>query len=130
MSFALTHQEGRPAMSKDSDPQVPNRGDFDKRLQHARELNAGTNQSGKAALPDDGKGKAMRIGTELIVAVAVGGGIGFFIDAWLGTKPWFLIGFLFLGNAAGLWNIFRITNGQKYKVGFERDKASDTSETE
>ena len=122
-------------MSKDNNPQVPNdpnddQRDFDKRLQRARDLSAGYDQSGKAALSKDGKGTAMRIGTELIVAVAVGGGIGFFIDSWLGTKPWFLIGFLFLGNAAGLWNIFRLINGQSYKVGFDRDEQSETSKTE
>lgn len=121
-------------MSKDKDPQVPNDQtsdlpDFDTRLRRARDLNAAVSQSGKATLPEDGKGTAMRIGTELIVAVAVGGGIGFFIDSWLGTKPWFLIGFLFLGNAAGLWNIFRLINGQSYKAGFERDKQSETNRT-
>jgi ATP synthase protein I len=122
-------------MSEDKNPQVPNdqngdQKDFDKRLQRARDLSAGVNQGGKTGLPESGKGKAMRIGTELIVAIAVGGGIGFLIDTWLETKPWFFIGFLFLGNAAGLWNIFRLTNGQGYKVGFDRDKQSETKETE
>jgi F0F1-type ATP synthase assembly protein I len=52
----------------------------------------------------------------------LGGGIGLVLDNWLETKPWFLILFLLLGNAAGLWNIFRLTNGHKYKIGFEDDK--------
>jgi ATP synthase protein I len=116
-------------MSEDKNPQVPEQ-DFDKRLQRARDLSAGSNQSGKTALPEEGRGAAMRIGTELIVAVAVGGLIGYLLDTWLGTKPWFLIGFLFLGNAAGLWNIFRLVNGQSYKVGFDRKKQSETNETE
>ena len=121
-------------MSKDNDPQVPpgsneHQGDFDTRLQRARDLNADHGQSGSTSFEKDGKGKAIRISTELIVAIAVGGGIGFFIDTWLGTKPWFLIGFLFLGNAAGLWNIFRITKGQSYKVGFDREKQSQTDKT-
>ena len=121
-------------MSKDNNPQVQNdqsedHKDFDKRLQHARNLSAELNPSGKTTKPEDGKGTAMRIGTELVSAVAVGGGIGFLIDTWLGTKPWFLIGFLLLGNAAGVWNVFRMAKGQSYKVGFDSDKQSKTDET-
>lgn len=115
--------------SQSSNDQSKNSKDFDTRLRHARSISAAGAQNKKAALPEDGKGQAMRIGTELIVAVIVGGGIGFMIDTWLGTKPWFLIGFLFLGNFAGLWNVFRITNSQKYRVGFESDKHSEARET-
>jgi len=97
---------------------------FEARLQKARNLNPGLAHTNNVAIPEEDKIKAMRIGTELIVAVFIGGGIGFLIDTWLGTKPWFLIGFLFLGNAAGLWNIFRLTNGQSYKIGFDRTKTS------
>jgi|TARA_B100000315_G_scaffold249276_1_gene280247 ATP synthase protein I len=120
-------------MNEDRNPPVPEEEteeDFDTRLRRARSLNAELERSGGAALPEDGKGKAMRIGTELVVAVAVGGGIGFLIDSWLGTKPWFLIGFLFLGNAAGLWNVFRLTNSQGYRVGFNHDKRNDDNGTE
>ena len=115
-------------MNQEIDP--PPEEDFDKRLRRARGMGNEPGKSGGAALPEDGKGKAMRIGTELVVAVAVGGGIGFLIDSWLGTKPWFLIGFLFLGNAAGLWNVFRLTNKQGYAVGFQhgnRSKSDDDS---
>ena len=96
--------------------------DFDLRLHNARNANKGSTNTGNVRLPDDGKSKAIRISTELIVAVALGGGIGLVLDNWLETKPWFLILFLLLGNAAGLWNIFRLTNGHKYKIGFEDDK--------
>ena len=53
-----------------------------------------------------------------MVAVFVGGMIGFLLDTWLNTKPWLTILFLFLGNAAGLLNIFRLTSNQNYTVGF------------
>jgi ATP synthase protein I len=98
--------------------------DFDLRLQNARDTNGGSTKIGTVRPPEDGKSKAIRISTELIVAVSVGGGIGFLLDNWLETKPWFLLVFLLLGNAAGLWNIFRLTNGHKYKVGFEDGKTS------
>ncbi len=96
--------------------------DFDLRLHNARNANSESTNIGNVRLPDDGKSKAIRISTELIVAVTVGGGIGLLLDNWLEAKPWFLILFLLLGNAAGLWNIFRLTNGHKYKIGFEDDK--------
>ena len=69
---------------------------------------------------------AFRIGTEMLVSVAVGGAIGFLIDTWLETKPWFLVGFVLLGNAAGLWNVFRVTSNKGYAAGFEISKRRDS----
>ena len=111
-------------MSEDEDRWVRKKNslDFDSRLQKARDINRGSTTNVNAGLPEDGKSQAIRIGSELIVAVAVGGGIGFLLDNWLETKPWFLLGFLLLGNIAGLWNIFRLANGHKYKAGFRNDK--------
>jgi ATP synthase protein I len=51
--------------------------------------------------------KAYRIGIELIVAVAVGAAIGYGLDSWLGTAPWLLILFFFLGVAAGFLNVYK-----------------------
>lgn len=52
-------------------------------------------------------GAAMRMATELVLAVVAGGAIGWFLDGWLGTRPWLLILFFLLGFAAGLKNVFR-----------------------
>ena len=110
-------------MNEEKNPQSEE--DFDTRLRQARG-NDGTDGRGGASLDSQtGKVMAFRIGTELVVAVAVGGGIGFLIDSWLDTKPWFLIVFLLLGNAAGLWNVFRVTNDQGYAAGFESSKRRD-----
>ena len=43
-------------------------------------------------------------------AIIVGGLIGWRLDAWLGTKPAFLIAFFMLGVAAGVWNVIRVTS--------------------
>lgn len=63
------------------------------------------------AAPDGSRGKAFgeafRIVAELVVGVAVGGGLGWFLDRQLGTTPWLLIVFLMLGFAAGLSNVIR-----------------------
>jgi ATP synthase protein I len=52
-------------------------------------------------------GYALRIGVELVAGLVVGGGIGWLLDAWLGTGPLLLIVFFFLGAAAGMLNVFR-----------------------
>jgi len=55
-------------------------------------------------------GSAFKLGTELVAAVAVGTIIGFILDSWFDTKPWFIIIFFFLGTAAGILNVFRTAN--------------------
>jgi ATP synthase protein I len=35
------------------------------------------------------------------IAVAIGAGIGYLLDRWLGTSPWLLVVFLLFGVAAG-----------------------------
>ena len=52
-------------------------------------------------------GNAFKLGTELVAAVVVGTIIGFILDSWFDTKPWFIIIFFFLGAAAGMLNVIR-----------------------
>ena len=55
-------------------------------------------------------GFALKLGTELVAAVAVGTIIGFILDSWFDTKPWLIIIFFFLGAAAGILNVIRTAN--------------------
>lgn len=56
-----------------------------------------------------GLGQAVRIGTELLAALIVGGGLGWVIDTYvLGTTPWGLVIGLMLGAAAGVRNAYRM----------------------
>jgi F0F1-type ATP synthase assembly protein I len=41
----------------------------------------------------------------LIGAILLLGGIGYALDAWRGTSPWFLLGGLLLGIAVGMWEL-------------------------
>ena len=50
---------------------------------------------------------AFKLGTELVAAVAVGTIIGFILDSWLGTTPWLIVIFFFVGAAAGMLNVIR-----------------------
>jgi F0F1-type ATP synthase assembly protein I len=43
----------------------------------------------------------------LIGALLLLGGIGYAVDQWQGTSPWFLVGGLFLGVVVGLYEIAR-----------------------
>lgn len=55
-------------------------------------------------------GMAMRLSTDLVAAVLVGGFIGWLLDRWLGTEPVLLLIFFPLGVAAGIVNVFRTAN--------------------
>ena len=99
---------------------LPTEHDFDARLRRARSVNGIHEDGRKDSSEIKGKGLAFRIGTELVVAVLVGGSVGYLLDNVLDTKPWCLIIFLLLGNTAGLWNIFRLINRQGHSVGFKK----------
>ncbi len=86
----------------------------------------------RSAKPDPGeRGKglafAMRIGVELVAALIVGVAIGYFLDQWLGTKPWFLLLFFVIGSAAGFMNVFRVVSGLGGQVGYRKQGESTVS---
>jgi ATP synthase protein I len=68
----------------------------------------------ESAASAGGWGRAMNLGfrvvSELVAGIVVGGGIGYLLDKWLGTKPFLLILFGLLGTAGGFWNIIRATS--------------------
>jgi F0F1-type ATP synthase assembly protein I len=50
-------------------------------------------------------GPAMMASYTLIGAILVLGGIGYALDAWRGTSPWFLLGGLLLGIVVGFYEL-------------------------
>lgn len=55
-----------------------------------------------------GLGQAVRIGTELLAALIVGGGLGWVLDTYLmESGPWGMVGGLILGAIAGVRNAYR-----------------------
>ena len=50
---------------------------------------------------------AFRMTTEMAAALAVGAGVGWLMDQWIGTTPWGMIIFLFVGFLAGILNAYR-----------------------
>ena len=82
----------------------PSLEDLDSRLRKAR----GGNESGsRGRLPGTRLGQALHLAIEMAAALAVGGGIGWLLDEWLGTRPWLFVVFIFVGIAAGILNAFR-----------------------
>lgn len=83
--------------------------DFEARLKKAQATQTGHKaaQAPKLRSESSGFGQAFRIGAELISALLVGVGLGWFLDSWLDTKPLMMILFIFLGGAAGIINVYR-----------------------
>ena len=69
----------------------------------------------------DGPGKAigygLRIATDLIAAILVGAGIGWYLDKWMGTQPILLLIFIALGLAAGARNVIRTYHAMTAEYG-------------
>ena len=83
---------------------------FDERLRKAKGKAAARNPH--RAPPDQDRGAlgmAWRISIELAVAIGVCAAVGFGFDQWLGTSPWIMLVFLFLGFGAGIRNVYRAT---------------------
>ena len=55
-------------------------------------------------------GFAYAAGIALFASVASFTIIGYLLDRWLGAAPWFLIGGIVLGSAAGLFEFIRISS--------------------
>ena len=53
---------------------------------------------------------AMRIGVELVAALAVGGGLGYLADSYFGSSPTGILIGVFLGMTAGLLNVYRMAS--------------------
>jgi ATP synthase protein I len=112
----------------------PSLEDLDARLRRAHERrpdrdveqDRGPNRNSIGA----GLGFALRIGVELVAALVVGVGIGYGLDRWLGTAPWLMVTFFFLGSAAGFLNVYRVVSGYGYAAGYRRDNDRDNNGSE
>jgi ATP synthase protein I len=89
------------------------------RLDKARQVQRPA-QSTQGAGTNAARGQGMRVGFELLASVAIGVLIGWTVDKGLGTRPWGMIIFFFLGIAAGMWNVYRAVAGLGMAVGVRR----------
>ncbi len=94
--------------------------DLAQKIRTARErqaLSDGGNQPQKQARDSGATAKALRAGTDLVAALMVGAFLGYWTDQWLGSTPWAMIIFIFLGFAAGFLNLYKSQTGRDYKIG-------------
>ena len=96
-------------------------GELDAKLRAARARNEdGPHDAAGGPRLGGGMGLAFKLAIDVVAALAVGVGIGFLLDRWLGTKPWLLLLFCVLGAVAGIWNVMRTVLGSNAPVGFKR----------
>lgn len=106
-NFFMPEHDPRPSLE-----------DLDARLRKARGDISEDGESNGSGTPPSGIGMAFRVGTELVAGVAVGTGIGWLLDQWLGTRPWLMVVFFFIGAAAGMLNVYRTAAGFGLAVGY------------
>lgn len=83
---------------------------FDAKLKAARDRIEGRGAgSKKGSYNDSLAGVGYRMSIELVVGICVGLGLGWLIDRQMGTKPWFMLILMFVGLAAGILNVVRLS---------------------
>lgn len=88
---------------------------FDKRMRSLEEKldKVHADKAAKDEAEDDarlharGMAYGLRMATELVAAIIVGGLIGYALDQWLQTTPWLFLLFFAIGFAAGVRNVWR-----------------------
>ncbi len=99
------------------DERPPSLDDLESRIQKARAAQP-------AEVPDAPRpspvGQALRLAVEMVSALFVGAGLGWLLDAWLGTGPWLLLVFLLLGGAGGMLNVYR--TGRRLSASSEEER--------
>lgn len=63
-----------------------------------------------------GMAMGLRMSTELVAAIIVGGLIGYGLDQWFETTPWLFLVFFMLGCAAGMINVTRAFNKMQAEI--------------
>lgn len=81
------------------------RNSLEEKLKRARPDDEGTTESSEVSRK--GYSQALKISSEFISAIVVGGLLGYLLDYFLPTKPWGMIVFVLLGFCAGVLNVLR-----------------------
>jgi ATP synthase protein I len=100
----MTENEPDPKPPRDALPSS-----FDERLRRAQEVEAA--RTGNAGKPADRNEQLGSLALSYLIG-GLGGGaaIGWALDAWFGTLPFFLLLLMFLGTAAGFRNIIKLSS--------------------
>ena len=106
-------------LQKDKDKEMENI--IEERKKISKKIVEFQNKYKRISPDDEGRssafGIAMRITTDLISGVIIGGIMGWSLDKMFGTEPWLLIIFFVFGVFAGISNVIRTANKMN-KLGF------------
>lgn len=106
---------------------------FDKRLNEALKRND-LDLSGGKVVPEpqevddsfnqasSGLAYGMRLGIEFLAGTVVGFLMGWGIDSYFDTVPWFILLFTLLGFGAGILNVYRVINNLEEGIGINARK--------
>lgn len=105
---ALVATAGERVLPMSEGESPPPLKDLDARLRAARERQETVASDKRPVLrSEQGAGIGYRVSVELFAGMLFGGGVGWFLDRLLGTKPWLMVVLFLLGSAAGLLNAYR-----------------------
>jgi ATP synthase protein I len=76
----------------------------------------------------NGLGMAFGVAAHMVAGLGVGAAIGYFLDSWLGSSPWMLGLFFFLGAGAGVLNTYRMAMGMDMAMGYRHPTSDKTGE--
>lgn len=88
------------------DEKLPSLESLDQRLKDAKSDNQPP--QAEESIIGQSLSYAMRISVELAAGILVGTVLGYYLDKWLGTKPWLFILFFVIGACAGGLNVYRL----------------------
>lgn len=66
----------------------------------------------------------------MVAATFIGLAMGYYLDLWLETSPWFTLVFLLLGIVSGFRNIFILTSRELRRQQAEQDQQQENKEGE
>jgi ATP synthase protein I len=102
---ARSDPDRRPSDEADLSARLQRLGD---RLDQVRASQPSETTPDANPAPDrSGMARGLRLSSELVAGVLVGGAIGYALDYWLGIRPWGFIVFVLLGFVAGIVNLMR-----------------------
>lgn len=90
------------------DNKLPSLDKLQKEIDEAkRHFNPKSRKGSQSPVDPTNLSQGVRYVVELASGIAVGTVLGYFLDRWLHTSPWFFIVCFFLGAAAGFRNLIR-----------------------
>ncbi len=66
------------------------------------------------------------VGISMVAATFIGLAMGYYLDRWFGTSPWFTLSFLGLGIISGFRNIFIMTTRELRRQEKEDQEKTDS----